>query len=153
VIALVQRVSRARVRVHEGEGAGHDESIARGVLVLLGVERGDAEHDIDWGADKVANLRIFSDQDGKMNHSLRDVGGEAMVVSQFTLAGDARKGNRPSFVNAAPPQHAAPLVERFAQRLEHEHRLRVARGVFGAAMEVELVNEGPVTIIVQRDPV
>lgn len=150
MIAVVQRVSRARVVVREGVGAGHDESIGAGLLVLLGVERGDAESDVDWGADKAANLRIFPDDDGKMNRSLLDVRAEAMVISQFTLAGDPRKGNRPSFVNAAHPDDAAPLVERFAARLERRHGVRVARGVFGADMAVDLVNDGPVTIIIER---
>lgn len=152
MIVLVQRVSRARVVVREGVGAGHDESIGAGLLVLVGVERGDGDAEIDWGADKVANLRIFADDGGKMNRSVREAVGAAMVISQFTLAGDARRGNRPSFVGAAPPEEAAPLVERFVQRLEREHGLCVARGVFGGTMSVELVNEGPVTIVVERRP-
>ena len=143
--AVVQRVSSAEVRAD-----GHSAAIGAGLVVLLCVERGDGEAEIDWGADKVARLRIFQDDDGKMNKSVVDAGGAAIVISQFTLAGETARGNRPSFVTAAPPEVAAPLVERFAQRLEHEHGLRVARGVFGASMEVELVNDGPVTVIVER---
>lgn len=150
--AVVQRVSRARVWVEEGAGAGHDQSIARGLMVLVGAERGDAQGASDWLADKIANLRVFEDAQGKMNLSLLDLSprGEAMIVSQFTLAGDARKGNRPSFVNAEAPDLASPLVERVAARLESVHGLMVARGVFGASMRIELVNEGPVTILLDR---
>lgn len=149
---VVQRVSRARVWVEEGTGApggGHDQSIARGLMALVGVERGDPSDKADWLADKLANLRIFEDAQGKMNLSVLDLDprGDVMVVSQFTLAGDARKGNRPSFVNAEAPDRAAPIVEQVAQRLEAKHGIAVARGVFGATMRIELVNEGPVTIV------
>ncbi len=146
---VVQRVSRARVWVEEGESAGHDRSIARGLMALVGVERGDPSDKADWLADKLANLRIFEDAQGKMNLSVLDLEprGEVMIVSQFTLAGDARKGNRPSFVNAEAPDIAAPMVERVAKRLEDNHGITVARGVFGASMRIELVNEGPVTIV------
>jgi len=150
VIVVVQRVSRASVRVEEGPAAPHEASIELGIVALVGVERGDGEREIDWGADKVAALRIFQDDEGKMNRSVQDVGGAALVISQFTLAGDVRKGTRPNFTGAAAPEAAAPLVERFAQRLEREHGLPVGRGVFGAMMRVELVNEGPVTLVVQR---
>lgn len=146
--AVVQRVSRAEVRAD-----GHSAAIGAGLVVLLCVERGDSEAEIDWGADKVARLRIFTDGQGKMNLSVADVGGGAMVISQFTLAGETARGNRPSFVTAAPPEVAAPMVERFAQRMVQEYGLRVARGVFGASMEVELVNDGPVTVIVERKAV
>lgn len=146
---VVQRVSRARVWVEEGDDTGHDRSIARGLMALVGVERADAPDKADWLADKLANLRIFEDAQGKMNLSVRDLEprGEVMIVSQFTLAGDARKGNRPSFVNAEAPDLAAPIVERVAARLEEKHGIAVARGVFGASMRIELVNEGPVTIV------
>jgi D-tyrosyl-tRNA(Tyr) deacylase len=149
---VVQRVSRARVWVEEGAGApggGHDQSIARGLMALVGVERGDDPGAADWLADKLANLRIFEDDAGKMNRSVLDLQprGQVMIVSQFTLAGDARKGNRPSFVNAEAPDLAAPIVEQVATRLEEKHGIVVARGVFGASMRIELVNEGPVTII------
>jgi D-tyrosyl-tRNA(Tyr) deacylase len=118
-------------------------------MALVGVERGDPSDKADWLADKLANLRIFEDDAGKMNRSVLDLQprGQVMIVSQFTLAGDARKGNRPSFVNAEAPDLAAPLVEQVATRLEAKHGITVARGVFGASMRIELVNEGPVTII------
>ena len=136
--ALVQRVSRAAVRV-DGETVG---AIGAGILVLLGVAHGDDEAVCDRLADKVAALRIFADGEGRMNEAL-GAEREVLVVSQFTLYGDARKGNRPSYVAAARPEHAEPLYERFADRLG------AARGVFGAMMEVELVNDGPVTLMVE----
>lgn len=151
--AVLQRVSSATVRATEandGSPLDHAESIGRGLVVLLCVVQGDDEQTIDWAADKTARLRIFGDDEGKMNRSVVDVGGGVLVVSQFTLAGETAKGNRPSFTTAAPPEIAAPLVERFAKRLETEHGLPVARGVFGASMQVELVNDGPVTVILER---
>jgi D-tyrosyl-tRNA(Tyr) deacylase len=138
VRALVQRVSRAAVRV-DGEIVG---SIGAGMLVLLGVARDDDEAACDRLADKVAALRIFADDEGRMNEALGERR-EILVVSQFTLYGDARKGNRPSYVAAARPEQAEPLYERFADRLG------AARGVFGAMMEVELVNDGPVTLMLE----
>jgi D-aminoacyl-tRNA deacylase len=138
VRALVQRVSRAAVRVG-GETVG---AIGPGLLVLLGVTHDDDEAICDRLADKVAALRVFPDADGRMNEPLGDER-EVLVVSQFTLYGDARKGNRPSYVAAAPPERAEPLYDRFADRLG------AARGVFGAMMEVELVNDGPVTLLVE----
>ncbi len=140
--AVVQRVSRAEVRV-EGSAAGR---VGRGLAVLLGVARGDVEDDARQLAEKIAALRIFEDAAGKMNLSVRDVGGGVLVVSQFTLLGDARKGNRPGFTDAAPPDEANGLYERFCALLR-ERGLEVATGVFRASMEVELVNEGPVTIL------
>jgi len=142
VRAVVQRVSRAEVWV-EGRSTGR---VGRGLAVLLGVARGDAETDAVQLADKVAALRIFEDDAGKMNLSVRDVAGGVLVVSQFTLLGDARKGNRPGFTDAAPPEEANALYERFCALLR-ERGLEVATGVFRASMEVELVNEGPVTIL------
>jgi D-tyrosyl-tRNA(Tyr) deacylase len=142
VRAVVQRVSRAEVRV-EGRSTG---SIGRGLAVLLGVARDDGEEDARQLADKVAALRVFEDAAGKMNLALAEVGGGVLVVSQFTLLGDARKGNRPSFVEAAPPEAASALYQRFCGLLR-EKGLQVATGVFRAEMEVELVNEGPVTIL------
>ena len=136
--ALVQRVTRAAVRV-DGETVG---SIGAGMLVLLGVAHDDDEAVCDRLADKVAALRIFADDEGRMNEAL-GAEREVLVVSQFTLYGDARKGNRPSYVAAARPEQAEPLYERFADRLG------AARGVFGAMMEVELVNDGPVTLLVE----
>lgn len=144
---VVQRVSRASVRV---EAPAHHEEIDAGIVALVCAERGDTAAEADWCADKLARLRIFADGEGKMNRSVVEVGGGALVISQFTLAGETSRGNRPSFVRAAPPEVAAPLVERLAARLEREHGVRVARGVFGASMRVELVNEGPVTVIVER---
>ena len=140
--AVVQRVSRAEVRV-EGEVIG---SCAAGVMVLLGVHAEDAEADADWLARKVAEMRIFSDEDGKMNRALTDFGGEALVVSQFTLHAKTKKGARPSFIHAARPETAIPLYERFVRQLEDHLKRPVATGRFGAMMEVDLINDGPVTI-------
>jgi len=142
VRAVVQRVSRALVRV-EGRVTGE---VGKGLAVLLGVGKGDGEDDARLLADKVAALRIFEDGAGKMNLAVRDVAGGVLVVSQFTLFGDARTGNRPGFSDAAPPGEANALYERFCAMLR-ERGLPVATGVFRASMEVELVNEGPVTIL------
>jgi D-tyrosyl-tRNA(Tyr) deacylase len=137
VRALVQRVSRASVSV-EGRIVS---DIGPGLLVLLGVTHEDSERDADRLADKVRALRIFPDADGRMNEPLGDR--EVLCVSQFTLYGDARRGNRPSYVAAAPPEHAEPLYERFCERLSAK------RGVFGAMMAVQLVNDGPVTLLLE----
>jgi D-aminoacyl-tRNA deacylase len=139
VRALVQRVSRAAVSVDGREVA----AIGPGLLVLLGVRRGDGPDEADRLARKLLALRIFEDGDGKMNRSVREAGGELLCVSQFTLYGDARKGNRPSFVDAAPPEEAEALYERVREALGAQG------GVFGARMEVALVNEGPVTLLVE----
>jgi len=143
--ALLQRVNRASVKVN-GEVAG---SIGPGFVVLLGVTHGDTEGEAAWLANKIASLRIFDDPAGKMNLSLFDVDGAVLVVSQFTLYGNARKGRRPSFTNAAPPDIAEPLVEYFAERLQ-QRGLTVEMGVFGAMMQVEIHNDGPVTLILER---
>jgi D-tyrosyl-tRNA(Tyr) deacylase len=140
--AVIQRVSRASVRV-EGSVTG---SVERGLLVLLGVARGDGPDDARALADKLAALRIFEDRQGKMNLSVADVGGGLLVVSQFTLLGDARNGNRPGFTDAAPPEEASALYESVCGLLRAKG-LPVATGVFRAHMEVELVNDGPVTIL------
>ena len=140
--AVVQRVSQARVVV---EGKAISE-IGAGVCVLLGVAEGDGEEEAARLAVKTARLRIFENERGKFDGSLLDTGGEALVVSQFTLVADTAKGNRPSFSHAAPPEQAEPLYERFCAALEAEGA-RVARGLFGARMVVELVNDGPVTIV------
>jgi D-aminoacyl-tRNA deacylase len=140
--AVCQRVSRAEVRV-DGEVTGR---IGAGLAVLLGIARGDAHDDADRLAGKIARLRIFEGDTGKFDRSLLDTGGAALVVSQFTLLADTRKGNRPSFTNAAPPDEAGPLYERFCDALA-SLGVTVARGVFGARMAVELVNDGPVTIV------
>jgi D-tyrosyl-tRNA(Tyr) deacylase len=144
VRAVVQRVSAARITVDD-EPAGE---IGRGLVVLLGVARDDTETDAERLAAKVARLRIFADEAGKFDRSLLDVGGEALVVSQFTLIADTRKGNRPSFSGAAPPEDAEPLYDAFCEALA-ALGVSVARGVFGARMAVELVNEGPVTIVLE----
>jgi D-tyrosyl-tRNA(Tyr) deacylase len=140
--AVVQRVTRAEVRV-DGEVTGR---IGRGLLVLVGVAKGDLDEDARALADKVAGLRIFEDPAGKMNLAVGEVGGGVLAVSQFTLLGDARKGNRPGFIDAAPPEEANRLYERFCA-LVGERNVPVERGVFRAHMEVELVNDGPVTIL------
>jgi D-aminoacyl-tRNA deacylase len=140
--AVVQRVSSARVVV-DGEAVG---SIGRGLCVLLGVAREDGEEDAERLAGRVARLRIFENDDGRFDRSLLDVGGEALVVSQFTLIADTEKGNRPSFSDAAQPEQAEPLYEAFCAAL-HELGVEVATGRFGARMAVELVNDGPVTIV------
>jgi D-tyrosyl-tRNA(Tyr) deacylase len=155
--ALLQRVSSASVLVSADEnpardGTPYERSIGPGLLALVGVERGDTEAEAIWLCDKTARVRLFRDDDGKMNRSVIDIGGEALVISQFTLAGDARRGARPSFVNAADPATAAPLVELFARRLRETHGLSAPTGVFGAMMRVGLVNDGPVTIMLERAP-
>lgn len=143
--AVVQRVSRGEVRVG-GRSVG---SIDAGLVVLLAVEQGDRGEQIEWAARKVAELRIFSDDAGKMNRSLEEVGGAVLAVSQFTLAARVSKGRRPSFTDAEEPGRAEILFERFVDSLG-ERGIRVETGEFGASMEVELVNDGPVTIILER---
>lgn len=145
--AVIQRVSEARVSV-EGEVIG---AIERGLLVLLGVAPGDGEDQARWLANKIAGLRIFPDDAGKMNLSLIEIGGGALVVSQFTLFGDTKKGRRPSFVGAAPPALAEPLYERFCELLVSEGVGRVERGRFGADMTVSLANQGPVTLLLDTE--
>jgi len=140
--AVCQRVSEARVTV---DGQVHGQ-IGRGLVVLLGVERGDDRDEAKRLAAKVVRLRIFDGDTGKFDRSLQDVGGAALVVSQFTLVADTRKGNRPSFTNAAPPEQAEPLYEDFCAAVA-EKGIPVERGVFGARMAVALINEGPVTIV------
>jgi len=140
--AVVQRVSEASVEV-DGQVIGE---IGRGFVVLLGVTHGDTEQEARYLARKIAHLRVFEDDAGKMNRALADVGGSVLVVSQFTLYGDARKGRRPSFTDAAPPEIAEPLVERFTDFLRDEG-LPVATGQFRAKMQVRLCNDGPVTLI------
>lgn len=143
MLAVVQRVSRASVRV----GARVTGEIDAGLLVLLGVRQGDADADAAWMAAKIASLRIFPDEAGKMNRGLDEAGGAMLVVSQFTLLGDCAKGRRPSFTHAAPPEEANRLYERFCAEVRRLG-LRVETGVFQAMMEVELVNDGPVTLLV-----
>lgn len=141
--AVVQRVARARVLI-EGETAGQ---IERGLLVLLGVTHADTAAQALWLADKIVSLRIFEDEQGKMNRDLAEVGGGVLIVSQFTLYGDCRKGRRPSFIDAAAPTIAIPLYEEFINAVKAQG-VPTASGRFGAMMQVELVNDGPVTIIV-----
>ena len=141
---VLQRVARAAVSVDGRTEA----SIGRGLLLLVGVGRGDPEAHVARLADKVVGLRVFDDGEGKMNLALGDVGGEALVVSQFTLYGDVRRGRRPSWTAAEEPAAASERVEAFARALE-SRGVRVGRGVFGAHMEVELVNDGPVTILLE----
>ena len=146
---LLQRVSRAEVRIRGGEGDRVSGRIGRGYLLLVGVTHQDTEETAAWMAEKVAGLRLFSDADGKMNLALEDVGGAVLAVSQFTLYGDAAKGRRPSFIDAARPELARPLYERFVMMLR-DKRLTVQTGEFGAMMDVELVNDGPVTLWLER---
>ena len=144
--ALLQRVSSASVTV-DNQIVGRIEN---GLVVLLGVTHTDGEVEAQWLAKKVAGLRVFDDAEGKMNAALADVDGELLVVSQFTLYGDARKGRRPSYTNAAQPQHAEPLVDYFVEQLRGMG-YNVATGLFGANMDVEIHNDGPVTLMVERE--
>lgn len=142
--AVVQRVSSASVAI-AGEAVA---AIGPGLLLLLGVEEGDGPDDIAWLAPKIARMRIFPDEAGLMNRALADTGGDAIVVSQFTLHASTRKGNRPSFLRAARPELSEPLYQLFCQALERELGRPVGRGRFGADMQVALVNDGPVTIVI-----
>ena len=141
---VVQRVSRASVSAPEGYKA----AIGNGMLVLVGIEENDSISDIDWLAAKIARLRIFNDAEGVMNLSVTEVSGEILVISQFTLHASTKKGNRPSYIRAARPETAIPLYGKFVEVLRQETGLKVLTGVFGAHMEVELINDGPVTIII-----
>lgn len=148
MIALVQRVSEASVEV-DGQIVGEIKS---GLLILLGVHSDDTDRELAWVARKCANLRVFPDGDGKMNRSLIDIGADALVVSQFTLYGQVGKGNRPSYNAAAGPEKAQPIFDGFVRRLEAELGRRVRTGVFGAMMNVSLVNDGPVTVWIEKPP-
>ena len=144
---VLQRVSRAAVRVDARVVGG----ISRGFLVLAGFAPTDNDAILEWMADKILGLRLFGDAEGKMNRDLAEVGGGVLVVSQFTLYGDAKKGRRPSFIDAAPPEIAIPLYERFVTLLrEKAGSIPIATGEFGAMMEVELVNDGPVTLLLEK---
>ncbi len=142
--AVIQRVSQASVTIN---GQLRDQ-IGPGLLVLLAAEESDSAEDIEWLSGKIARLRIHGDEAGLMNRSVTDVGGEALVVSQFTLLASTRKGNRPSFVKAARPELAIPLYEKFLTQFESDLGRPVARGEFGADMQVSLINDGPVTIVI-----
>ncbi|QNM84448.1 D-tyrosyl-tRNA(Tyr) deacylase [Polaribacter pectinis] len=141
---VIQRVSKASVTIKEQKVA----DIKNGLLVLLGIVNEDAQEDINWLVRKVANLRIFNDENGVMNKSLLESNGEVIVVSQFTLQASTKKGNRPSYIKAAKPEIAIPLYENFVKTLENELGNKVQTGEFGADMKVELLNDGPVTIII-----
>ena len=142
--AVVQRVTRASITVE-------DKIISKinlGLLILLGIETEDTQEDIEWLSRKIANLRIFNDEVGVMNKSLIDINGDAIVVSQFTLHAATKKGNRPSYIKAARPEVAIPLYEQFIQQIESDVNKKVGTGVFGADMKVDLLNDGPVTILI-----
>lgn len=141
---VLQRVSEASVTVN-GEVVG---SIAKGLLILVGFEEADADNDIDWMVNKLCSLRVFDDNDGVMNLSITEVGGEFLVVSQFTLHAKTKKGNRPSYIKAARPEVAIPLYDQLIDKLRRQSQLKVDEGVFGAKMLVDLINDGPVTIII-----
>lgn len=143
---VVQRVTRASVRV-EGETVG---KIGAGLLILFGVGEKDAPSDLDWMVEKIVGLRIFEDEEGKMNRSVQEAGGEMLLVSQFTLYGDCRKGKRPSFSSAAPPEQAKVLFEQAVEKVR-EYGIHVETGVFQAQMQVELVNDGPVTLLIDSE--
>lgn len=142
--AVIQRTSKASVTV-EGKITA---AIGWGLLILLGVENADTQEDIQWLSNKIANLRIFDDAHGVMNRSIKDIEGEAIVVSQFTLHASTKKGNRPSYIRASKPDMAVPMYEAFVKQLESDIGKAVGTGVFGADMKVKLINDGPVTIII-----
>ena len=141
---VIQRVSKASVTV-DGQVVS---SIGYGLLVLLGIEDADGKEDIDWLSQKIVNLRIFNDDDGVMNRSVLDTGGDIIVVSQFTLHALTKKGNRPSYIKASKPEVAIPMYESFVQKIEQDLGKKVGTGIFGADMKVELLNDGPVTITI-----
>ncbi len=141
---IIQKVSEAKVTV-DGKTVS---SIGKGLLVLLGIEDADTEKDIDWLAKKIVQLRIFNDENGVMNRSVQDAGGDMIVVSQFTLHANTKKGNRPSYIRASKPDFAVPLYEKFIAKTEAVLGKKVGTGIFGAMMDVSLVNDGPVTIII-----
>ncbi len=145
--AVVQRVSEGSVEIKDPV---HFAEIKRGMVILLGVKEGDTEADLNFVADKCSNLRIFEDENEKMNRSVKEINGEALVISQFTLYGDARKGNRPSFTDAARPEYAEIMYEKFIGRIKNNlGNDKVKCGVFGAMMTIKIFNDGPVTIIVE----
>ena len=140
--AVIQRVSRASVRIDDTTAG----QIGHGLVVLLGICSEDTTRDLEWLAKKIVHLRIFDDDEGKMNRSLADTDGEMLIISQFTLYGDCRKGRRPGYSKAAPPEFAEPLYQQFIEAVS-KHQISVATGTFRATMEVELVNDGPVTLL------
>jgi len=142
--AVIQRVSQASVSIDKQLKS----AINNGLLILLGIVDSDTSEDIDWLCNKIVNLRVFSDEDGVMNHSIKDINGDALVVSQFTLHASIKKGNRPSYIKAAKPEVAIPLYDEFVEKLKMILGKPVSTGEFGAMMDVTLVNDGPVTIII-----
>lgn len=147
--AVVQRVLSASVTIPE---QNYKQKINKGLLILLGIKTGDTNNDANFIADKCSNLRIFEDDDNKMNISVKDIGGDVLIISQFTLYGETAKGNRPNFTLAAKPDEAIPLYEKFLERIKNNlGDDRVKSGVFGAMMDIELVNYGPVTVIVESN--
>ena len=144
---LLQRVSEASVKI-EGEVVGQIEN---GLLLLVGIEQEDLKVDADWLIQKIIGMRIFSDEEGKMNLSVKDIKGQFLVVSQFTLHASTKKGNRPSFIKAARPEQAIPLYEYFKDELKLKSKLKVETGKFGTDMKVSLINDGPVTILVEKE--
>ena len=142
--AVIQRVLRSDITIN---GSLH-RSIQRGLVVLLGIEDADTQEDVEWLSSKIVNLRVFDDEDGIMNISVRDIKGEILLVSQFTLHASTRKGNRPSYIRAAKPEAAIPLYEKMIRQLEIDLGKKIETGEFGADMKVELVNNGPVTIVI-----
>lgn len=142
--AVIQRVQNASVTVSSQIAS----QIGKGLLILLGIEEADTSEDLDWLSSKIAKMRLFDDADGKINLSLLDIAGEALVVSQFTLFASTKKGNRPSFIKAAPPELAHPLYQKFCQTLATHLSKPVAQGIFGASMQIALLNDGPVTILI-----
>jgi D-tyrosyl-tRNA(Tyr) deacylase len=142
--AVIQRVSKASVTI---DNAIYSQ-INNGLLVLLGIEDADTVEDIEWLSGKIVNLRIFNDENGVMNVAVKDIGGDILVVSQFTLHASTKKGNRPSYIKASKPEYAVPMYEKFVQQLSKELGKTVKTGLFGADMKVELLNDGPVTIVI-----
>jgi D-aminoacyl-tRNA deacylase len=142
--AVIQRVSKASVKVYDNITG----QIEKGLLVLLGIEDADTKEDIEWLSSKICNLRIFDDEQGVMNLSVKDVGGSILLVSQFTLHASTKKGNRPSYIKASKPEFAIPMYEQMLAQLELDLGKKVEAGIFGADMKVELLNDGPVTIVI-----
>ena len=142
--AVIQRVTYASISINQKKHA----KINKGVLVLLGIEYADTEKDISWLSNKIVNLRIFNDENDVMNNSLKDINGDVLLVSQFTLHATTKKGNRPSYIKAAKPEVAIPIYEQFITQIEKDLGKKVATGIFGADMKIELLNDGPVTIII-----
>jgi len=144
---VIQRVKSASVEI---EDENYSAEIGKGLLILLGIKTGDTENDVIFAADKCSNLRIFEDEEDKMNISVKEIGGEVLIISQFTLYGETAKGNRPSFIEAAKPDEARPLYEIFIERMkENIGESKVKTGLFGAMMDIKLVNYGPVTVITE----